>query len=413
MNIVHFSWEFPPVIFGGLGTFATEITQKQKALGNDITVFSLNDSNKHKTQDSWNGIQVYRPKNLDITSALNLCTNQELHTWGQHFQFFSDVMGYNLFSASTLVAILNSNGHKPYDIIDAHDWLGIIGGIVAKQAINKPLIFHVHSTEEGRSVGGGSDTIKEIEYEGGQQADGIITVSYAMKEELKSLGFPENKIRVCWNGIDPEKYNPHRISEQQRKQLRKSYHITDTDIMIFFIGRLVTVKGVDKLVEAMPQIIDQYPQVKLVILGIGDMEDALRSRIAELNLEKSIIIRAEFVDEQKRILHYSASDIVVLPSLYEPFGIVSTEAMAMAKPVVVGARGTSGFREQIIASGDGHCGYHVNPHDPSDIAWGIMQILQQDDQGIQMGKNGRQRAQDLFSWDAVAQRTLDIYSEFM
>ncbi len=413
MKIAHFSWEFPPVIFGGLGTFATEITQKQKAMGNEITVFSLNDQNKHKTSDNWKGIAVYRPKNIDISPTLNMCTNQELHSWGANFQFFSDVMGYNLFSASKLSSLQNGNGGKSFDIIDAHDWLGIMGGIVAKKALDIPLIFHVHSTEVGRSVGGGSQTIKNIEYEGGQIADCVITVSYAMKEELQKLGFPEEKIRVCWNGIDPNKYDPEKISQQDKKNLRKTYGIKDDETMLFFIGRLVTIKGADKLIEAMPNVINEFPNVKLVLLGIGDMEADIRNRIKELGLEKKIILRAEFVNEEERILHYAASDVVILPSLYEPFGIVSTEAMSLAKPVVVGAKGTSGFREQIVNSGKDQCGVHINPFDPNDIAWGIKQVLSLDDKGVQMGKNGRKRAIDVFSWDAVAKRTLDIYKEFV
>jgi len=87
--------------------------------------------------------------------------------------------------------------------------------------------------------------------------------------------------------------------------------------------------------------------------------------------------------------------------------------MSMAKPVVVGARGTSGFREQIVASGEDQCGIHINPFDPSDIAWGIKQVLSLEDKGVQMGKNGRKRAIDVFSWDAVAKKTLDIYKEFV
>jgi len=413
MKIAHFSWEFPPVIFGGLGTFATEITQKQKAMGNEITVFSLNDQNKHKTSDNRKGIAVYRPKNIDISPTLNMCTNQELHSWGANFQFFSDVMGYNLFSASKLSSLQNGNGGKSFDIIDAHDWLGIMGGIVAKKALDVPLIFHVHSTEVGRSVGGGSQTIKNIEYEGGQIADCVITVSYAMKEELQKLGFPEEKIRVCWNGIDPNKYDPEKISQQDKKNLRQTYGIKDDETMLFFIGRLVTVKGADKLIEAMPNVINEFPNVKLVLLGIGDMEADIRNRIKELGLEKKIMLRAEFVNEEERILHYAASDVVILPSLYEPFGIVSTEAMSLAKPVVVGAKGTSGFREQIVNSGTDQCGVHINPFDPNDIAWGIKQVLSLDDKGVQMGKNGRKRAIDVFSWDAVAKRTLDIYKEFV
>ena len=413
MKIVHFSWEFPPVIFGGLGTFATEITQKQMAMGNEVTVFSLNDQNKLKTSDSWKGITVYRPKNLDIAAILHMCTNQELRSWGANFQFFSDVIGYNLFSASKLVNLLTDNGSKSFDIIDAHDWLGIMGGIVAKKELDIPLMFHVHSTEAGRSAGGGSQTIKDIEFEGGQVADCVITVSYAMKDELQKLGFPEEKIRVCWNGIDSDKYDPDKIPEEDRRNLRRKYGIKDDETMLFFIGRLVTVKGADKLVESMPNVLKEFPKTKLVLLGIGDMEVDIKNRIKELGLENSIVLRNEFVDENERILHYAASDIVILPSLYEPFGIVCTEAMSMAKPVVVGARGTSGFREQIVTTGEKQCGFHINPFDPNDIAWGIKQILELEDKGTQLGRNGRKRAVEFFSWDAVAKRTIDIYKEFV
>jgi glycosyltransferase involved in cell wall biosynthesis len=112
-------------------------------------------------------------------------------------------------------------------------------------------------------------------------------------------------------------------------------------------------------------------------------------------------------------MHYAAADCVVLPSIYEPFGIVCTESMSMAKPTVVGARGTNGFREQIIPSGENQNGYHVNPFDPRDIAWGIKQVLQDKNHAILMGNNARKRVIDEFSWESVAKRTVDIYKEFL
>jgi glycosyltransferase involved in cell wall biosynthesis len=86
--------------------------------------------------------------------------------------------------------------------------------------------------------------------------------------------------------------------------------------------------------------------------------------------------------------------------------------MSMAKPTVVGATGTNGFREQIIPSGESQSGIHVNPHDPKDIAWGIKQVLQKDDKGKYMGKNARERVLENFTWEIVTKRTLDIYKEF-
>jgi len=413
MKIVHFSWEYPPVIYGGLGTFATEITKKQIELEHDVTVFTLNRDNALATSDQIDGVEVYRPKTLDLSKPFYLCADHDLRSWGPYFKFFADVLSYNIMSASQLVNSLVRKNGRSFTIIDAHDWLGIMGGMVAKKELNIPLVFHVHSTEVGRSIGRGSHTIKDIEFEGGQVADCVITVSNAMADELLKLGFPQDKIRPCWNGVDPVKYDPARVSNEDRLALRRRYGVQDHETLLLFIGRLVTVKGADKLVRAMPQIIKDFPNTKLLVLGIGDMENELRSTTDGLGIHDRVIFRTEFVSEEERIRHYAAADIVVLPSLYEPFGIVCTEAMSMAKPTVVGARGTNGMREQIIPSGEKQSGIHVNPFEPKDIAWGIIQVLQLPDKGLQLGKNGRQRVLEEFSWDAVTRRTLDIYKEFL
>jgi glycosyltransferase involved in cell wall biosynthesis len=413
LNIVHFTWEYPPVIYGGLGTFATEITQKQSDLGNQVTVFSLNENNSFKTYEQWNGMEVYRPKTLDMTSAYQLFADHDLRSWGANFKFFSDVISYNTMSASQLVNLLVKKEKNSFDIIDGHDWLGIIGGMIVKKEIGIPLMFHVHSTEVGRSIGRGSHAIKDIEFEGGQVADCIITVSHAMKDELEKLGFPSHKIRVCWNGVDPAKYDPKKISDNQRLELRRGYRIADDENMLFFLGRLVTVKGIGNLINAMPNILNDFPNTKLVVLGIGDLEWDLKSKSENLGIKDKVIFRTEFISEEERIKHYAAADCVVFPSIYEPFGIVCTESMSMAKPTVVGARGTNGFREQIIPSGNKQCGIHVNPHEPKDIAWGVKQILQMEDKGKRIGKNARKRVIENFSWDIAAKRTLDIYKEFV
>jgi glycosyltransferase involved in cell wall biosynthesis len=199
----------------------------------------------------------------------------------------------------------------------------------------------------------------------------------------------------------------------EKEQLRRMYNINDNENMLFFIGRLVTVKGIYNLVRAMPSILEDYPNSKLVILGIGDMESELKSLANELNIQDKLIFRTEFIDEKERIIHYAASDCVILPSSYEPFGIVCTEAMSMEKPTVVGANGTSGFREQIIPDGERRCGVHINPHDPNDIAWGVKEILKLEDKGRQIGKYARERVLETFSWDSVTKRTIDIYKELV
>jgi glycosyltransferase involved in cell wall biosynthesis len=413
LKIAHFTWEFPPIIYGGLGTFATEITLKQKEFGNEITVFSLNENNSLDTHEKWNDIDVFRPKTNDLTETFRLFADYELKSWGDHFKFFADVISYNTMSASQLVNQLVRKEGKKYDIIDAHDWLGIPGGMISKKELNLPLMFHVHSTEVGRSVGRGSHTIKDIEFEGGQVADCVITVSYAMKDELEKLGFPPDKIRVCWNGVDPNKYDPKKVSNEERLELRRNYGINDNENMIFFVGRLVTVKGVHNLVKAMPDVLKDFPETRLVILGIGDLEWDCKNMAKDFGISDKIIFRTEFISEPERIKHYASSDCVVLPSIYEPFGIVCTESMSMAKPTVVGATGTNGFREQIIPSGEEQSGFHVNPHNPKDISWGIKQVLEDKKRAEWMGENARKRVLETFSWDSVAKRTLDIYKEFL
>jgi len=117
------------------------------------------------------------------------------------------------------------------------------------------------------------------------------------------------------------------------------------------------------------------------------------------------------VPEAERLVYYAASDVCVFPSKYEPFGIVCIEAMSMEKPVVVGARGTSGFREQVIPEGDNICGYHVDPNNPSDIARYVIRILKDPGLAAKMGKNGRQRVLDHFTWTRIADETLKVYQE--
>ncbi|RLF56405.1 MAG: glycosyltransferase family 1 protein, partial [Thermoplasmata archaeon] len=353
------------------------------------------------------------PKTLDLTDTFRLFADPGLKAWGDNLKFFADVVSYNTMSASHLVNLLVRKEGRSFDIVDAHDWLGIMGGMIVKKELDIPLVFHVHSTEVGRSVGRGSHAIKDIEFEGGQAADCVITVSYAMKDELQKLGFPHDKIRVCWNGVDSDKYDPKKVSNEEKKQLRNRYGINDDETMLFFVGRLVTVKGIDTLIKAMPSVLGEFPNTKLVVLGIGDMEWDLRSLAENLGIKDQIIFRNEFISEEERIIHYAASDCVVLPSIYEPFGIVCTESMSMAKPTVVGASGTNGFREQIIPSGNDQCGVHVNAFDADDIAWGIKQVLQLDDKGVEMGKKARKRVLDTFGWEAITKRTLDIYKDFI
>ena len=234
-----------------------------------------------------------------------------------------------------------------------------------------------------------------------------------MRDELISLNFPEAKIGVCGNGVETEKYDPAKVNKEATKKLREFYGISEDEKMIFYIGRLITIKGVDRLVMAMPSILKKVPKAKLVIVGLGDLQRYLVDLVTALGLRDIVKTRYDWLSEEERILHLAACDVCVLPSLYEPFGIVCLEAMSMAKPVVVGAAGVSGMRDIVIHFGQDQCGYHVNPNDPEDIAWGTINVLEDANHAETLGRNGRKRVKEHYSWEMAAKNTLNVYEEIL
>jgi glycogen(starch) synthase len=230
-----------------------------------------------------------------------------------------------------------------------------------------------------------------------------------MREDLIRHGWPAKKISVVWNGADPERYDPTKYSLEDIKRVRSKYGIKDDESMLFFLGRLTWVKGVRNLIQAIPTILEEYPKTKLVILGKGEEQRDIEETASRLGIKDKVVSRYEFVPEEERILHYAAADVCVFPSVYEPFGIVSLEAMSMAKPVVVGAHGVVGFREQVINSGPDQNGVHINGENSADIAWGVKEVLKDIERAKEWGKNGRKRVLQYFTWDKVAEQTLQIY----
>jgi glycosyltransferase involved in cell wall biosynthesis len=414
MKIAVLVYEYPPKIVGGLGTYAAEITRKFVLLDHDVTVFTMNDDEGSlPTRELWRGIEIHRPLHIDVSDSLPDVIAEDVRKWGRGIQFFSKVLVYNYLSASKLTNELVKKEDFKFDVLVAHDWLSVIAGIAIKKELGLPLVFHMHSAEKGRTLGNGSEVVSNIEYRGGQMADLVITVSYAMKDELVSLGFPEAKVKVCHNGVDPEKYSLNQVNRDKVNDLKKQYGLGSNDLMALFVGRLVWIKGVDKLIMAMPKVLEKVPNLKLVVVGLGDMQDYLQTLVQKLKLQDSVKFRFEFVPEEERIIHYAACDVAIFPSLYEPFGIVALEAMSMEKPVVVGATGISGMREVVSPSGPNQSGFHVNPSDPADIAWGIISAVEDPQRKMQLGQNGRKRVLQEFTWDAVAKRTIKLYSDLI
>lgn len=412
MRIGFFVYEYPPQVVGGLGTYAEYITQQYVDLGHDVSVFTLN-NNELKTREIMRGVEVHRPLIADASNIWPFFVADDLKKWGTNIKFFNDIFIYNILSATKFInGLIKKEGYK-FDLVCCHDWLSSIAGLVIKNETKIPVVFHVHSTEWGRSDGPGSEVVTHFENAMAQNSDKIITVSYAMQQDLEKHGWQSSKISVVWNGVDPDRYNPVNIQKQEVMAIRQKYGIPNNWNMLLFVGRLGWVKGVRNLLQAMPLVLKEYPNTKLVILGKGEEQNDIVETAERLNIKDNVVYRFDFVSEKERIIHYAASDVCVFPSLYEPFGIVSLEAMALEKPVVVGARGVVGFKEQVVNGGTDQTGVHVNAEDPADIAWGIKETLRDPEKAKNWGENGRRRVLEYFTWQKVADQTIKIYDSLI
>jgi len=412
LRIGFFVWEYPPELVGGLGTYAEYITREFVELGNDVSVFTLNPGDL-KTREILRGVEVHRPLIADASNVFPMFVIDDLKKWGTNIRLFNDIFIYNILSATKFINGLIKKEGYTFDVVCVHDWLSSIAGLIIKNETKIPVVFHVHSTEWGRSGGQGSSVVSHLEYATAQKADRIVTVSHTMRDDLTRHGWSQSKISVVWNGVDPERYNPKECREEDVEKIREKYGIPKDWKMLLFLGRLTWVKSVRNLLQAMPMVFSEYPKTKLVILGKGEEQRDIVETAERLGIKDKIVYRFEFVPEDERILHYAAADLCIFPSVYEPFGIVSLEAMSMAKPVVVGAQGVVGFREQVVSSGPDQNGVHVNGGDPADIAWGIKEVLKDSERAKRWGENGRKRVLEFFTWRKAAEQTLEIYKTLL
>jgi len=408
LRIGFFVWEYPPALVGGLGTYAEYITREFVSMGNDVTVFTLNPGNL-KTREIVKGVEVHRPLIADASNVFPMFVIDDLKKWGTNIRMFNDIFIYNILSGTKFINSMLKKEGCNYDVVCVHDWLSCVAGLMVKNETKVPLAFHVHSTEWGRAGGQGSDVVSHLEWATSQRTDRIVTVSNAMQEDLVRHGWAKSKISVVWNGVDPVRYAPGNSKPEEVEAIRRRYGVKPDEKMLLFLGRLTWVKGIRNLVQAMPMVLEEHPNTKLVILGKGEQQNDILETASRLGISDKIACKFEFVPEKERILHYAASDACIFPSIYEPFGIVSLEAMAMEKPLIVGAQGVVGFREQVVPFGQDQNGVHVNGGNPADICWGINEVLYDPDRAKKWGQNGRKRVLQYFTWRKVAEQTLQIY----
>lgn len=400
MRIAYLSLEFPPRIFGGLGVYVAEISREMVSLGERISVFTLGDG-KLKRYQEMNGVEVFRMYPVPIQDGLEIFLSPETLSWGEGLYFLLDLFSLNQLSAASIM----ENG--PFHLCVAHDWLGLLGAMAVKRE-GIPMIYHVHGLEGGRSENPNPQLVA-LEKKGAEVADLIITVSQAMKQELVSLGVRAEKVRICYHGVDAAFFNPHRADPKRLTALRKIYGYAEDDVIVLFMGRLESVKGIVQLFSAIPDVLAEHPKLKLLVVGKGSLESWALQEAKRLGC---ITLVTDFLDAEDKMHHYALADLCVFPSIYEPFGIVALEAAAMGKAAVVGAAGTSGLAEIVKNPAAARpTGVHVNARDPRDIAWGINLALEDLDRLKSWGKNARTRVLEEFTWQKAAERTLAIYKE--
>jgi glycogen(starch) synthase len=198
LRIGFFVWEYPPKLVGGLGTYAEYITHEFVDIGHDVSVFTLNPGDL-KTREILRGVEVHRPLIADASNVFPMFVVDDLKKWGTNIKLFNDIFIYNILSATKFLNGLIKKEHYQFDVVCVHDWLSSIAGLVIKNESKIPVVFHVHSTEWGRAGGHGSEVVSHLEWAMANEADKIITVSYAMEQDLAQHGWPLSKISAVWN----------------------------------------------------------------------------------------------------------------------------------------------------------------------------------------------------------------------
>ncbi|MEM2939761.1 MAG: glycosyltransferase family 4 protein [Candidatus Bathyarchaeia archaeon] len=378
------TWEFPPRIVGGIARHCFGLARAIAKMGHNVNVVTLDFPGTPHYEES-ECVRIHR-------------TPIELG----HPNFIVWTFLFNHFMEKK-VAMLSKD--VKFDIVHAHDWLVAPVSIASKYYLKTPLVSTVHSTEVGRSHGlhsPDSYLIDGIEWWLTYESKRIIVTSNSMKREVEEhFRLPSEKIEVIPNAIDLSKYN----IIVNREVVKRRFGINPDERIVLFIGRLVPQKGVEYLIMATPKIIGQHPEARIVIVGDGWAKDHLWNQAVSTGCQHKITFLG-FLSDQDLIELTLSSDVLVIPSIYEPFGIVALEGMAAGVPIV--ASNTGGLAEIIEHDYTGFLAYKENP---DSIAWGVNKILSDPGYASWLVQNAKKKIQEVYSWEAVARRTIKVYEK--
>lgn len=387
MRILHCSWEYPPVVYGGLGRHVHALAEHQAALGHEVVVLTqlFGDA---PGEEYLNGVRVIRVPHDAPFVPLD---ETNLMAW---------VFGFN--SAVTRAGIALRRTWSP-DVIHGHDWLVAQASTALKDLFGTAYVATIHATEAGRHQGWLPTplamAIHSVEWWATYQARRVITCSEHMRWEVNQLfSVPEAKSVVIPNGVNRSQL---RVTTAQRRAVQERFG----DVSIIFSGRLEWEKGVHTLMDAMRIIRKTRPETTLVIAGRGSKEQELREQVRRYRLGR-VVTFAGWLPERDLPALVAHADVAVVPSLYEPFGIVALEAAALGTPIVAAdAGGLSEFIEHHVT------GYVFEPGHAQQLAKAITSTLADPLLARKMARAAKRRVIADYGWSAIAQRTCDVYSK--
>ncbi|MCB0929791.1 MAG: glycosyltransferase family 4 protein [Mycolicibacterium insubricum] len=384
MKILLISWEYPPVVIGGLGRHVHHLATELAAAGHDVVVLSRRasgtDPRTHPTSDEVHeGVRI-------IAAA------QDPH----EFEFGSDMMAWVLAMGHSMIRAGLALGDWRPDVVHAHDWLVAHPAVALAEFFDAPLVSTIHATEAGRHSGWVSGRVsRQVHAQESwlvNDSDSLITCSASMREEITRLFGPGlSEINVIPNGICTTGWP---FAE------RRSH---DGPAELLYFGRLEYEKGVHDLIAALPRIRRTHPGTTLTIAGDGTQEGFLVAQARKHKVLKATKFVGR-VDHRQLLELLHRADVAVLPSHYEPFGIVALEAAATGIPLATSHVG--GLGEAVI---DGQTGVVFPPRDVGALADGVRRVLDDPAAAQQRAVAARERLTSDFAWPTVAEHTAEVY----
>jgi glycogen(starch) synthase len=389
VKILMVSWEYPPVVIGGLGRHVHHLATALAQAGHEVVVLSRQPSGTDPST---------HPSTDEIVEGVRVvAAAQDPH----EFEFGTDMMAWTLAMGHAMVRsglTLRTRRGRPWrpDVVHAHDWLVAHPAIALAEYFDVPLVSTIHATEAGRHSGWVSGAISRqvhaVESWLVHESDSLITCSASMSDEITELFGPGLvETRVIRNGIDVTRW-PY----AERRPRTGPAHL-------MYLGRLEYEKGVHDLIAALPRIRRTHPGTTLTIAGTGTQQQWLTELARKHKVLKAISFAGHLNHEQLvSVLH--AADAAVLPSHYEPFGIVALEAAATGIPLVTSNVG--GLGEAVI---NGVTGTSFPPSDIPRLAAAVRTVLDDPDGAQRMALAARERLTSDFDWHSVADETAQVY----